>query len=104
MSFLRTLEVREWQNGRGKKASERASDTARARHGRGTIHRGCRMPQTGASPGSGASCCTFLRRHIAVELAEQGITILLGPIGQMLDEVLNLLTRSFAKRLRAAEI
>ena len=39
----------------------------------------------------GASSSTFLAAEIAVELAEQGIAVFLGPIGQMGDEVFDLL-------------
>src|SRR5207253_9442348 len=57
-----------------------------------------------ANPGCGASCGAFFRPHIAVELAEQGISVFLRPIGQMLDEILNLLPSCFAQGLRPAEV
>ncbi|MGA2236386.1 MAG: hypothetical protein ABSG23_12985 [Terriglobales bacterium] len=41
--------------------------------------------------------------HVAVELAEQGIAVLLGPVGQLHDEVLNLFPAGLSQRLRAAE-
>ena len=42
--------------------------------------------------------------EIAVELAEQGIAVLLGPVGQVRDEVFHLLAGGIAKRLDPAEI
>jgi hypothetical protein len=42
--------------------------------------------------------------RVAVELAEQGIAVLLGPVGQLLDEVLNLFPAGFSESLRAAEV
>ncbi len=44
------------------------------------------------------------RRHVAVQLAEQGIAVFLGPVGKVLDEVLNLLAGRFAESLDPAEI
>ena len=41
---------------------------------------------------------------IAVELAEQGIAVFLGPVGQVGDEVFDLLTSRFAEGFGAAEI
>src|ERR1039458_2209930 len=46
----------------------------------------------------------LLRPRVAVELAEQGIAVLLGPVGQLLDEVLNLFAGGLSERLRAAEV
>jgi hypothetical protein len=37
-------------------------------------------------------------------VAEQGIAVLLSPVGEVLDEVLNLLTGSFSKRSNPTEI
>jgi hypothetical protein len=41
---------------------------------------------------------------VAVELAEQSIAVLLGPVGELLDEVLNLFSGGITERLRAAEV
>ena len=41
---------------------------------------------------------------IAVQLAEQGIAIFFGPVGQVRDEVFHLFTGGIAKSLHAAEI
>src|SRR5207248_8744196 len=41
---------------------------------------------------------------IAVELAEQGIAVFLGPIMEMLDKVLNLLTGCFPQGFDPAKI
>jgi hypothetical protein len=60
-------------------------------------------PQDGGFRNS-ASCGTFFRREITVELAEQGISVLLGPVGQVGDEVLDLLACSFAQGLGPAEV
>ena len=46
----------------------------------------------------------LLRTRIAIELAEQGIAVFVGPVGKLLDEVLNLFPAGLSKRLRAAEI
>ena len=51
-----------------------------------------------------ASRCTFLAAEIAVELTEQCIPVFLRAIGQMCDEMLDLLARGFAEGLGAAEI
>src|SRR5208283_2123756 len=45
-----------------------------------------------------------LRMRVAVELAEQGIAVLVGPVGQLLDEVLNVFVASVSERLRTAEV
>jgi hypothetical protein len=42
--------------------------------------------------------------HVAVELAEEGIAVFLGPVGQLLDEVLNLFPAGLSKRLCATEV
>src|SRR6202035_3608719 len=47
---------------------------------------------------------TFLVSGVAVELAEQGIAIFLGPVGQVSDESFNLLTGRFAEGFGAAKI
>ena len=41
---------------------------------------------------------------IAVELAEQSVPIFFSPVGQVCDEVFDLLPRRLAKRLHATEI
>ncbi len=41
---------------------------------------------------------------VAVELAQESVAVFLGPFGQPLDEVLDLLSASLAERLRAAEV
>ena len=46
----------------------------------------------------------FFQTGIAVELAEQGVAIFLCPIGQVGDEVFNLVTGGIAKGLHAAKI
>jgi hypothetical protein len=57
------------------------------------------MADTSAGGGirNNASCGTFLIVGIAVQLAEQGIAVFLGPIGQMGDEGFDLLASGFAK-------
>ena len=52
----------------------------------------------------GVSCGTFFRAEIAVELAQQGITILLRPIGQVRDEVFDLLASGFTKSFDPTEV
>jgi hypothetical protein len=46
----------------------------------------------------------FLCSRIAVELAEQRVTVFLGPVGQVGDEAFDLLAGGFAEGLGAAEI
>jgi hypothetical protein len=46
----------------------------------------------------------LLRLRVAVELAEQSIAVLRGPVGQLLDEVLNLFPAGLSERLGAAEV
>ena len=46
----------------------------------------------------------LLASRIAVELAEQGIAVLLSPVRQVRDEVFHLFAGGIAKRLDAAEI
>src|SRR5208282_2844935 len=88
-------------------ASARPIDSGLSRLGPGVDHRRLGPQQSDpprANPGFGASCCTFFRAEIAVELAKQSIAILFGPVGQMRDEVLNLVAGGFAQGLHAAEI
>jgi hypothetical protein len=54
--------------------------------------------------GNGASSCTFFRAEIAVELAEQGISVFLGPIPPDVQQVLDLPTASVPEGLGPAEI
>ena len=42
--------------------------------------------------------------RVAIELADKGIAVLLGPVGQRLDEVFNLFPVGLSKRLCAAEV
>jgi len=42
--------------------------------------------------------------RVAVELAEESIAVLLGPDGQLLDEVLNLFPARISQRLCSAEL
>ena len=58
----------------------------------------------GGATRSSASCCTFLIYGIAVELAEQGIAVFLGPVGQVGDEGFDLFAGGFAEGFGAAEI
>jgi len=46
----------------------------------------------------------LLRLRIVVELAEQRIAVLRGPVGQLQDEVLNLFPAGLSERLGAAEV
>src|SRR4029077_15140965 len=62
-----------------------------------------KRPPDGATR-NGASCCTFFVWWITIELAEQGIAVFLGPVGQVGDEGLDLLTGSFAEGFGAAEV
>ena len=41
---------------------------------------------------------------VAVELAEQGIAVFFGPVGQLLDEGFHLFAGGIAERLDATEI
>jgi len=52
----------------------------------------------------GASCCTFFRSQVAIELVEQGISVFLCPVGQVGDKSLDLLAGGVAQCLGAAEI
>src|SRR5208282_1447541 len=53
----------------------------------------------------GVSCDHLLRRaRVAVELAEQRISIFLSPVGQLLDKVLDLFPGGIPQGLRAAEV
>src|SRR5439155_4015155 len=51
-----------------------------------------------------ASCRTFFRREITVEPAEQGIAVFFSPVGEVCNEVLDLLTCGFAQSLDPAKI
>jgi GGDEF domain-containing protein len=42
--------------------------------------------------------------RVAVELADHCIAVFLGPVGQLLDEVLNLFAGGISEHLRAAEV
>ena len=42
--------------------------------------------------------------RVAVELADQSIAVLLGPVGQLLDEVLDLFPARLSEGLRSAEV
>ena len=63
---------------------------------------------TGMNKGRVASISSLLnhslRSYIAVQLAEHGISVFLGPISQMLDKILNLLPSCFAQGFCAAEV
>ena len=60
--------------------------------------------QPGGATRNSASCRIFLVYRIAVELAEQGIAVFFGPVGQMGDEGFDLLTGCFAEGLGPAEV
>jgi hypothetical protein len=57
-----------------------------------------------AIPQNAVSCGTFFAGEITIELAEQGITVLLCPVRQVRDEVLNLLAGGIAQSFGAAEV
>ncbi len=42
--------------------------------------------------------------RVGIELAKQTISVTFGPVGQLLDEVLNLFPAGLSERLRAAEV
>jgi hypothetical protein len=42
--------------------------------------------------------------RVAVELADEGIAVLLGPVGELLDEVLDLLACGLAESFRATKV
>src|SRR3989442_13566185 len=90
----------------GRTASVDASGTGPCPRGLGTPHpaphRQKKEPPRSVL-GFGVSCGTLLAAQVAVELAEQGVPVLLGPIGQVRDEVLDLLPRGFAQGLGPAE-
>src|SRR6266853_512381 len=46
----------------------------------------------------------LLRARVTVELAEKSIAVLFGPVGQLLDEVLNRFARGPSQSLCAAEV
>src|SRR5205823_13035174 len=91
----------------GNAVSECASDTALAQLGRGIIRQARSRSPTDPRDGgfrNSASCRTSFGWQIAVELAEQGISIFFGPIRQVRNEVLNLLSGGFPQGLGAAEV
>src|SRR5207248_6935063 len=73
----------------------------------GIIHPGrSRWPtdrQDGGSRNS-ASCCTFFRREITVELAEQSVAVFFSPFGQMNYKSFDLLTLRFTQSFDSAII
>src|SRR4029077_14809798 len=110
---LHAQRVRESQGRRGggcRKVLPDASDTGPGRRGRGTRRRAQhwrRAATSRSSPEYGASCGTFLVLSAgggAFEVAEQGIAIFFGPIGQVLDKVFDLLAGSLAEGLNAEKV
>src|SRR5664280_648278 len=89
-------------------ASGLASDAAPHRAGRGI----CRREPRSANPARsrrGREYCVSSRylltwRRVAVELAEQSITVLLGRLGKLLNEAFNLLTSGVFEGFGTAEI
>jgi hypothetical protein len=61
-------------------------------------------PLTGGAISDGASSDTSLQFHIAIELANQRVFVLGGPVGDMVNEVLDLLPASLSESLNAAII
>src|SRR2546426_6314904 len=51
-----------------------------------------------------ASCCTFFRSEITVELAEQGVAVLFSPVGQMNYKSFDLFTLRFTQSFDSAKI
>jgi len=67
--------------------------------GRGTGHQGpsrSRSDLQDEDSRSSASCRTFFGWQIAVELAEQGVAVFLGPVSEVGNEVLDLLAGGLA--------
>ena len=62
--------------------------------------RSCGLVECGGS----RATSFLLLSGVAIELAELGITVLLGPVGQVFDEILHLGPGGFLQRLGAAEI
>jgi hypothetical protein len=77
-----------------------AREPGRLRRGSGRRH----SDRQRASLSSGVSCGTFFLAEVAVELAEQGIAVFFGPVGQLLDEGFHLFAGGIAKRLDATEV
>src|SRR2546426_6160215 len=51
-----------------------------------------------------ASCCTFFRSEITVELAEQSVAVFFSPVGQMNYKSFDLLTLRFTQSFDSAKI
>src|SRR2546425_205697 len=76
----------------------------------------CRLHDAALSPSARSSSASrsilrcasadpsLLAAQVAVELAEEGIPVFLGPVGQVRDEVPDLLAGSFAQGLGPAEV
>ena len=102
------VRVQERRVGGRRTVCGRASGTGRHRPAQGR----CRRESPDENRGQfrqglelGVSCDHLLLRvRVAVELAEEGIAVLLGPVGQLLDEVLNLFAGGLSERLCAAEV
>src|SRR5438270_6330485 len=104
---MRTVLAPGRRTGASNKVSERASGTGLVQCEPGTHHPGLRPLPAGwfrSGPGSGVSRSTFFLAEVAVQLTEQGIAILLGPVRQMRNEVLDLLAGRFAQRLDATKL
>jgi hypothetical protein len=56
------------------------------------------------SGNSAATAGANYRLRVAIELAEQGISVLLCPFGELLGEVLNLFPAGISESFRAAEV
>jgi len=55
--------------------------------------------------GLGVSCdLLLLRLRVAVELAEQGIAVLLSPLSKLLDKAFDLFASGFFQTLRSTEV
>src|SRR5207248_2044128 len=63
-----------------------------------------RAGQPGAGQGSGVSRDPLLLAHIAVELANEPVLVLDGPVGYMVDEVFDLRSAGVFQSLYAAEV
>src|SRR5207244_3064799 len=88
-------------------ASASASDIAPDLHGPGKDHQ-----ERSAAPTrhwveetrNSDSRCTFFLAGVAVELAKQSVTILLGPVREVRNKVFDLVACGFAEGFGAAEI